>query len=270
MLDGKKGVILGVANKRSLAWAIANTCATRGAQVALTYQGDRFKEGVNQLARKLPGYDEASNPVLPCDVTKEGEIARLATELAKRWGSVDFVVHSIAFANADEMKGRFRDTSREGFQQAMDVSCFSLIPLAQRFSEIMPPGGSILALSYLGGERVVPNYNVMGVAKAALDSAVRYLAYDLGRSGIRVNALAPGPVKTVSAAAIGDFGRMLDHVKSVAPMRRNVTHEEVGSVAAFLVSDLASGLTGSHIPVDCGYSIMGAVAAPRDDEEGGE
>jgi enoyl-[acyl-carrier protein] reductase I len=197
-------------------------------------------------------------------VTDPAQVDALVAEVRTAWDTVDFVVHSIAFANPDELRGRFRDTTRPGFVQALEVSCYSLIPVARAFAEIMPNGGSILALSYLGGERVVPNYNVMGVAKAALDAAVRYLAYDLGTQGIRVNAIAPGPVKTVSAAAIGDFGRMLDHVQGVAPLRRNVTAAEVGDVAAFLLSDLARALTGTHLPVDCGYSILGAVADADD------
>ena len=174
-----------------------------------------------------------------------------------KWGTLDFIVHSIAFANPEELKRPFRETSREGFQVALDVSTFSLLPLAKALVPLMPNGGSIVALSYLGGERVVPNYNLMGVAKAALDSAVRYLAYDVGPLGIRVNCVSPGPVRTISASAISDFGKMLEHVERVAPLRRNITAEEVGDVCAFMVSDLSRAITGQQIHVDCGYSIMG-------------
>lgn len=260
MLQGKKGVILGVANKRSLAWAIGKACMAQGADIALTAQNERFEGQVRGLVDGLESGQDV--PVLRCDVSVCEDIDKLAAALGELWGRLDFVVHSVAFANPEEMRGRFRDTSRAGFVEALSISAYSLIPLSGRLAELMHDGGSILALSYLGGERVVPNYNLMGVAKAALDASIRYLAYDLGPQGIRVNAIAPGPVKTVSAAAIGDFGRMLEHVKSVAPLRRNVTREEVGAVGAFLVSDGASALTGAHIPIDCGYSIMGATANP--------
>jgi len=261
MLAGKKGVVLGVANKRSLAWGIAQACVRHGAQIALTYQGDRFKAAAQALLPKLGSPEGVDTPLFACDVTDRDQIDKLAADVGAIWDKVDFVVHSIAFANPDELRGKFRDTTKVGFAQAMDVSCYSLIPVSRAFAPMMTDGGAILALSYLGGERVVPNYNVMGVAKAALDATVRYLAYDLGPQGIRVNALAPGPVKTVSAAAIGDFGRMLAHVKSVAPLKRNVAAAEVGDVAAFYLSDLSRALTGGHVPVDCGYSIMGAVTA---------
>jgi enoyl-[acyl-carrier protein] reductase I len=263
MLEGKKGLILGVANKRSLAWAIAKACASRGARVALTYQGPRFEEGVRELAATLP--EGAAVPVLPCEVTNAAEIEAVAATLRERWDTVDFLVHSVAFANPEELKRAFRDTSKEGFQVALEVSAYSLIPLARAFAPLMSRGGSIVALSYLGGERVVPNYNLMGVAKAALDSTVRYLAHDLGPAAIRVNCVSPGPVRTISAAAISDFGKMLDHVEKVAPLRRNVTADEVGDVCAFMVSDLSRAITGQQIHVDSGYSIMGVttVADPR-------
>jgi enoyl-[acyl-carrier protein] reductase I len=255
MLEGKKGLVLGVANKRSLAWAIAKSCASRGAKLALTYQGPRFEEGVRELAATLPNAAEAL--VLPCEVTQEADVAALVEAVTSRWGGLDFLVHSIAYANPDELKRPFRETSREGFHVALEVSAYSLIPLAKAFAPLMRDGGSVVALSYLGGERVVPNYNLMGVAKAALDSAVRYLAYDLGPGGVRVNCVSPGPVRTISAAAISDFGKMLDHVEKVAPLRRNITAEEVGDVVAFMVSDMARGISGQQIHVDSGYSIMG-------------
>jgi enoyl-[acyl-carrier protein] reductase I len=267
MLEGKKGVILGVANKRSLAWAIARSCTARGAEVALTYQGARFEEGVRELAATLPG-GGARTPVLACEVTRAAEIEELASALGERWDRVDFLVHSIAFANPEELKRPFRETSKDGFQVALEVSAYSLIPLAKAFAPLMTDGGSIVALSYLGGERVVPNYNLMGVAKAALDSTVRYLAHDLGPARIRVNCVSPGPVRTISAAAISDFGKMLDHVEKVSPLRRNVTADEVGDVCAFMVSELSRGITGQQIHVDSGYSIMGVttVADPREEK----
>jgi enoyl-[acyl-carrier protein] reductase I len=253
MLEGKQGIVLGVANKRSLAWGIARSCVEQGAKVALTYQGERFAKSARQLGEKLA----SDTPVLPLDVTRPEDLEAVAGHMRDLWGRLDFVVHSIAFADPAELKGRFRDTSRAGFSKAMEISAFSLVPVARVFGELMTDGGSIVALSYLGGDRVVPNYNVMGVCKAALDAAVRYLASDLGPDRIRVNAVAPGPIKTVSAASVGDFGRMLAHVKRAAPLRRNVTAEEVGDLVAFLVSDMGRGVTGAHIPIDAGYSIMG-------------
>jgi enoyl-[acyl-carrier protein] reductase I len=255
MLDGKNGLILGVANKRSLAWAIAKACASRGARLGLTYQGPRFEEGVRELAATLP--NAADVLVVPCEITQEADVAALVKAVTAKWDRLDFVVHSIAYANPEELKRPFRETTKEGFLTALDVSAYSLVPLAKAMAPLMTSGGSIVALSYLGGERVVPNYNVMGVAKAALDSAVRYLAYDLGPQGIRVNCVSPGPVRTISASAISDFGKMLEHVEKVAPLRRNITAEEVGDVVAFMVSDMARGISGQQIHVDSGYSIMG-------------
>ncbi len=264
MLQGKRGLILGVANKRSLGWSIAKVCVGDGAEIALTCQSERFEPAVRKLAATLP--EGGDVPILRVDVTDEPQIEQAATALAERWDRLDFIVHSIAWANPDELKGRFRDTTRNGFNIALDISAYSVIPIARAFQPLMTAGGSIIALSYLGGERVVPNYNVMGVAKAALDSALRYLAYDLGPEGIRVNSVAPGPVRTVSASSVGDFAMMLDHVKSVAPLRRNVTGDEVGNVVAFLASDLASGVTGTHIPVDCGFTVLGLTTGIRDAE----
>lgn len=255
MLDGKNGLILGVANKRSLAWAIAKACAARGARLALTYQSVRFEDGVRELAATLPNGADAL--VLPCEITQQADVDALVAAVKEKWGRVDFVVHSIAYANPEELKRPFRETSKDGFHLALEVSAYSLVPLAKAVAPLMTAGGSIVALSYLGGERVVPNYNVMGVAKAALDSTVRYLAYDLGPAGIRVNCVSPGPVRTISASAIADFGKMLDHVEKVAPMRRNITADEVGDVVAFMVSDMSRGISGQQIHVDAGYSIMG-------------
>lgn len=256
MLNGKKGLVLGVANKRSLALACARACAERGARVALTCQSERFAEGARELAASLPG-ESARAPVFLCDVTRDDDLAALAETVRTTWGSLDFVVHSIAFANPEELARPFRETSRDGFRVALDVSAYSLIGVARALAPLMTDGGSVVTLSYLGGERVVPNYNVMGVAKAALDSAVRYLAHDLGAQGIRVNAVSPGPIRTLSAAGISDFGKMLDHVAKVAPLRRNVTADEVGDVVAFFVSEMSRGITGQTVHVDSGYSAMG-------------
>lgn len=265
MLVGRRGLILGAANKRSLAMACARACAEQGARVALTCQSARFKETVEELAASLPGAS-GTEPVLLCDVSRDEDLEALAETIRVDWGTLDFVVHSIAFANPDELKARFHRTSREGFRQALDVSAYSLVAVARAMAPLLSKNASIVTLSYLGGERVVPNYNVMGAAKAALDACVRYLAWDLGPQGVRVNSVLPGPIRTVSAAAISDFGRMLDHVEKVAPLRRNVAPDEVGDVVAFLCSDLARGLTGQMIHVDSGYSIMGVTTVAQEDD----
>lgn len=262
MLEGKKGLVLGVANKRSLAWAIARACATRGARLGITYQNPRFESGTRELAETLPHAGE--HLVLQCEITQPADIEALVAAVKAKWDTLDFVVHSIAYANPEELKRPFRETSKEGFQLALEVSAYSLIPLAKACAPLMKSGGSIVALSYLGGERVVPNYNVMGIAKAALDSTVRYLAYDLGPQGIRVNCVSPGPVRTISASAIPDLGKMLDHFQNVAPLRRNITAEEVGDVCAFMVSDMSRGISGQQIHVDSGYSIMGVTSSAAD------
>jgi enoyl-[acyl-carrier protein] reductase I len=262
MLKGKRGLILGVANKRSLAWSIAKCCAAQGADLALTCMGERFEPTLRKLTKQLPNGEDI--PILKVDVVQEDQIDAAAALLATHWDRLDFIVHSIAYADPVELRGRFRDTSRKGFNVALDISAYSIIPIARSFAPMMTNGGSIVALSYLGGERVVPNYNVMGVAKAALDSAMRYLSYDLGPQGIRVNTVAPGPVRTVSAASVGDFHKMLDHVQAVAPLRRNITGDEVGNVVSFLVSDLASGVTGTLIPVDSGFTVLGLTTGIED------
>lgn len=256
MLTGLKGLVLGVANKRSLALACARACAERGARVALTCQSPRFEDGARALAASLPG-ESASAPVFLCDVTRDEDLAALAETIRSAWGSIDFVIHSIAYASPEELARPFHETSREGFRVALDVSAYSLIGVSRALVPLMASGGSIVTLSYLGGERVVPNYNVMGAAKAALDSVVRYLAHDLGPRGIRVNAVSPGPIRTLSAAGINDFGKMLDHVAHVAPLRRNITPDEVGDAVAFFVSAMSRGVTGQTLHVDSGYSIMG-------------
>ncbi|MCE9635365.1 MAG: enoyl-ACP reductase [Planctomycetes bacterium] len=259
MLKGRKGIILGVANKRSLAWACAKSCAERGAEVALTYQNERFQEGVQSLASTLPGAS-ATIPLIRCDVTRDEDLDALADSVKTQFGTIDFIVHSIAFANPQELKNPFRQTTREGFRNALDISAYSLIAVSRALAPLMPNGGGIVTLSYVGGERVVPNYNVMGAAKAALDSCARYLAYDLGPQGIRVNSVAPGVIRTLSASGIADLGKMLEQVERTAPLRRNVSAEEVGDTVAFFVSEMARGITGQTIHVDSGYSILGVSA----------
>jgi len=249
LLEGKKGLILGVANKRSIAWGIAKACAREGAQLALTYQGERLKENVDELSKEL-----REPKLYPCDVAKDEDIAALAASVKADFGTLDFVIHSVAFAQREELTGEFVNTSREGYRVAQDISSYSLTAVARATAPLMEAGGSIVTLSYLGGERVVPHYNVMGVAKAALEMSVRYLASDLGPKGIRVNAISAGPIKTLAAAGIGGFSKILNFVEKNAPLRRNVTIDEVGNATAFLLSDLASGITGEVMYVDAGFN----------------
>jgi len=247
-------VVLGVANKRSLGWAAARSLASRGARVALTYQGERMREGVEKLAAELG----EGVPVLSCDVLRLHQIDAVGKTLGERFGGIDFVVHSIAFAPAEDLKGRFTNTTRRGFHRALDVSVFSLIALARSFLPLMANrDASIVTLTYLGSNRVVPNYNLMGVAKAALESAVRYLAYDLGPEGVRVNAVSAGPVRTLSASAVGDFVKILDHVEEFAPLKRNIEASDVGEAVAFLCSHAARSITGDVLFVDSGMHAMG-------------
>jgi enoyl-[acyl-carrier protein] reductase I len=254
MLAGRNGVIFGVANKRSIAWACAQAAAANGARLVLTYQGDRLAEGVQQLADTLP-HGAVS---MPCDVSMDAGIDEFFVRLRDHMPEVDFAVHSIAFAKAEELEGSYVDTSREGFRVAHEVSCYSLTALAQRLAPMMERGGhggSLVTMSYLGGERVVPHYNVMGVAKAALESSVRYLAADLGPRKIRVNAVSAGPLRTVAAMGIGDFSQILALNKSRAPLRRNIEASEVGDATVFLLSDLSRGITGQVLFVDAGFGI---------------
>lgn len=251
---GKLGLIVGVANKRSLSWAIAQATASRGARVALTYQG-RFEENVNELSAGLP-----SPPlVVPCDVTSDTQIDDVFAKLDQEFGGLDFLVHGAAFARKEELSEPFSKTTREGFLLAMDISAYSLIALAHRAAPLMEKrgGGSIVTLSYLGSARVFPNYNVMGVAKAALEANVRYLAADLGPRNIRVNAVSAGPVKTISAMGIGGFSSILGVYRERAPLRRNIETNEVGDAAAFLLSDAARGITGEVLMVDAGFHVTG-------------
>jgi enoyl-[acyl-carrier protein] reductase I len=251
---GKLGLVVGVANKRSLSWAIAQATANRGARLALTYQG-RFEENVNELSPELP-----SPPlVLPLDVTSDDDIEAVFSKLDQEFGGLDFVVHGAAFARKEELSEPFSKTTREGFLQALDISAYSLIALARCATPLMEKrnGGSILTLSYLGSKRVFPNYNVMGVAKAALEANVRYLAADLGPKNIRVNAVSAGPVKTISAMGIGGFSSILGVYRDRAPLRRNIETTDVGETAAFLLSDAAKGITGEVLMVDAGFHITG-------------
>jgi enoyl-[acyl-carrier protein] reductase I len=253
LLEGKVGVVLGVANKRSIAWGIAQAAAREGARLALTYQGERLEENVRELSEGL------KDPVLfPCDVTRDEDLDRLAVSLREQFGGLDFVVHSVAFALREELDGEFLNTSREGYRLAQDISSYSLTAVARRAVPLMEGrGGSIVTLTYLGGERVVPHYNVMGVAKAALDASMRYLAADLGPKGIRVNAISAGPVKTIAASGVHGISKMLEYHRAHAPLRKNTEQEEVGDAALFLVSPLSRGVTGEVIHVDGGFHVMG-------------
>ncbi len=252
LMQGKRGVIMGVANERSLAWGIASACATQGAELAFTYQGEALGKRVRPLADSV-----SSSLVIPCDVSDEASVDAAFAAITKAWGSIDFLVHAIGFADKQFLRGRYVDTPREAFLQALDISCFSFTSVARRASAMMPNGGSLLTLTYLGAEKVVPHYNVMGVAKAALEASVRYLAMDLGAAGIRVNALSAGPIKTLAANGIGDFRYILRWNQLNSPMERNVGLEEVGGSALYLLSDLAGGVTGEVHHVDCGYHIIG-------------
>jgi len=253
LLEGKRGVILGVSNKRSIAWGIAKAASDAGAQLGFTYQSERLREGVAELVSTLPG----PCPLYPCDVLSDEAIDALQASLKRDLGTLDFLVHSLAFAERADLEGSFLNTSRKGYHVAQDVSSYSLTALARRVAPLMERGGSIITLSYLGSERAVRNYNVMGVAKAALEASVRYLAVDLGPKQIRVNALSAGPINTIAARGIAGFNEILDLVPKRAPLQRNVELEEVASAAIFLLSDLSTGITGEVIYVDCGFNIVG-------------
>ena len=255
LLNGKKGLIIGVANKHSIAWAIAQSTAGQGAQLFFNYQNERLKQNVEELTATLPGAKAH-----PCDVSNDGEIAALLQQVKKDFGQIDFLVHSLAFAPREELTGQFINTSRQGFAMALDISAYSLIAVARAALPLMTAGGSIVTLTYLGSERVVPHYNVMGVAKAALESAVRYLAYDLGPLNIRVNAISAGPIKTLAARGVSGITKMVDHHKEVAPLRRPTEQGDVGDTALFLVSSLGRGISGEVIYVDGGFNILGMVA----------
>jgi enoyl-[acyl-carrier protein] reductase I len=252
LIQGKRGLIMGVANDRSLGWGVAEACAAQGAELAFTFQGEALERRVRPLAASV-----GSDLVFPCDVTDEASIDAAFKMLQKRWDGIDFLVHSIAYADKAYLRGRYVDTPRSAFLQAMDISCYSFMAVCQRALPMMRRGGSLLTMTYMGAEKWVPHYNAMGVAKAALEASVRYMAADLGADGIRVNAISAGPIKTLAASGIGDFRYILRWNQLNSPMQRNVTIEEVGGAGVYLLSDLASGVTGEVHHVDCGYHIVG-------------
>ncbi len=253
LMQGKRGLIMGVANERSIAWGIAAACAAQGAEIAFTYQGEALEKRVRPLATSV-----GSPLVVPCDVAEDASMDAAFDAVRAQWPEgIDFLVHAIGFADKQYLRGRYVDTPRAAFLQAMDISCFSFTAVAARASAMMRPGGSLLTLSYLGAERVMPHYNVMGVAKAALEASVRYLAADLGRNDIRVNAISAGPIRTLAASGIGDFRYILKWNQYNAPLERNVTIEQVGGAGLYLLSDLSSGVTGEVHHVDSGYHIVG-------------
>jgi enoyl-[acyl-carrier protein] reductase I len=259
LMAGKKGLVMGVANDRSIAWGIARAAHAQGAELAFTYQGDALFKRVQPLAESV-----GSSIVLPCDVTDINSLDAVFDFIKKQWGKLDFVVHAIAYSDKEELKGRYLNTTLENFTKTMNISCFSFTAVCQRAAALMPDGGSLLTLTYLGAEKVTPHYNVMGVAKAALEASVRYLAEDLGADRIRVNALSAGPMKTLAASGIGDFRYILKWNEYNSPLRRNVTLEDIGGSGLYLLSDLSSGVTGETHHVDCGYHVVGmkAVDAP--------
>jgi enoyl-[acyl-carrier protein] reductase I len=254
LMAGKKGLVMGVANERSIAWGIAKACHEQGAKVAFTFQGEALEKRVRPLANSI-----GAEIIVPCDVTNAASIDATFSELEKKWGGIDFLVHAIAFSNKDELRGRYLETSAENFQLTMNVSCYSFTAVAQRAVPLMKNGGSLLTLTYYGAERVIPHYNVMGVAKAALEASVRYLAADLGEQKIRVNAISAGPIKTLAFAGINDGRYILKWNELNSPLKRNITAEEVGNAALYLLSDLGTGMTGEIMHVDGGYHVVGMI-----------
>ncbi|MGI4744477.1 MAG: enoyl-ACP reductase FabI [Janthinobacterium lividum] len=252
LMQGKRGLIMGVANERSIAWGIASACAAQGAELAFTFQGDALEKRVRPLADGI-----GSKLVLPCDVSDDAAMDTAFAQIKSEWGGLDFLVHAIGWADKQYLRGRYIDTPRDAFLQAIDISCYSFTAVARRAAALMGAGGSILTLTYLGAERVMPHYNMMGVAKAALEASVRYMAADLGSDGIRVNAISAGPIKTLAASGIGDFRYILKWNQLNAPLERNVTIDEVGGAGLYLLSDLSSGVTGEIHHVDSGYHVVG-------------
>lgn len=252
IMAGKRGLIMGVANDHSIAWGIAKALADQGAELAFTYQGDALARRVKPLAESV-----GSDMIIPCDVLDSASMDVAFQTLKERWGRLDFVVHAIAFADKNELKGRYVDTTVGNFSNALRISCFSFTDVCRRAAELMPDGGACLTLTYLGAERYVPNYNVMGVAKAALEASVRYIAFDLGAQNIRVNAISAGPVRTLAASGIGDFRQILGWVENNSALERNITTQDVGQAGLFLCSNLSSGITGEIVHVDAGYSLNG-------------
>ena len=259
VMAGKRGLVMGVANERSIAWGIAKTAAEHGAELAFTYQGDALLKRLEPLAQSV-----GSDTIMQCDVTEDRSIEEAFALIRKKWGKLDFLVHAIAYSDKEELKGEYVNTTRDNFLRTLDISCYSFTSVAKHAADLMENGGSLLTLSYYGSERVMPHYNVMGVAKAALEASVRYLAVDLGGQGIRVNGLSAGPMKTLAASGIGDFRYILKWNQYNSPLKRNVTLDDVGGAAMYLISDLASGVSGEIHHVDCGYNIVGmkAVDAP--------
>ena len=259
IMNGKRGIVMGVANDRSIAWGIAEAVAKQGAEIAFTYQGDALEKRVRPLAEKV-----GSNIIIPCDVSSDEAIEETFKLLKEKWDTIDFIVHAIAYSDKEELKGEYVDTTRENFYKTMDISVYSFTAIAQRAARMMPNGGSMITLTYYGAEKVMPHYNVMGVAKAALESSVRYLAADLGSDKIRVNSLSAGPIKTLAASGIGDFRYILKWNQYNSPLRRNVTLNDVGGCGVYLLSDLSAGVTGENHHVDCGYHVVGmkAIDAP--------
>jgi enoyl-[acyl-carrier protein] reductase I len=259
LMEGRRGLIMGLANDKSIAWGIARMLADHGAEMAFSYQGEALRKRVEPLATSL-----GTPHLYECDVSDEGSLDALFAGLRERWGTLDFVVHAIGFSDKNELRGRYVDTSRQNFLMSMDISVYSFTAVCQRAAAMMGPGGSLLTLTYYGAEKVMPHYNVMGLCKAALESSVQYIAEDLGKDGIRVNAISAGPIKTLAASGIGDFRYILKWNELNSPLRRNVTQEEVGKAALYLLSDLGSGTTGEVLHVDAGYHVVGmkAVDAP--------
>ena len=252
IMKGKRGLIMGVANNKSIAWGIAQAVHAQGAELAFTYQGEALEKRIKPLAESV-----GSEIVLPCDVTDMDSVDNVFATLEKKWGKLDFVVHAIAFSDKEELKGRYADTSRENFLRSMDISCYSFTAVCKRAAPLMTDGGSLLTLTYYGAEKVMPHYNVMGVAKAALEASVKYLAMDFGCDKIRVNAISAGPIKTLAASGIGDFRYILKWNELNAPLKRNTTIEDVGGAGVFLLSDLGRGTTGENLHVDSGYHVVG-------------
>ncbi|NWH09128.1 MAG: enoyl-ACP reductase FabI [Alphaproteobacteria bacterium] len=252
LMSGKRGLVMGVANDHSIAWGIARTLAAHGAEMAFTYQGEAFGKRVKPLVASL-----GSDVILPCDVEDEQSLETVFSELERRWKQLDFVVHAIAYSDKNELKGRYVDTTRKNFLRSMDISCYSFTDIARRAHALMPQGGSLLTLTYLGAQRVMPNYNVMGVAKAALEASVRYLAADLGRDGVRVNAISAGPMRTLAGSAIGDARLVFKWNKVQSPLKKTVELDHVGGAALYLLSDLSAGVTGEVHFVDAGFNIAG-------------
>ncbi|MGG4167230.1 enoyl-ACP reductase FabI [Rossellomorea vietnamensis] len=254
-LKGKTYVVMGVANKRSIAWGIARSLHQSGARLIFTYAGERFEKGVRDLAGTLEGGEDSL--VLPCDVTRDEDIEKCFAAIKEEVGTINGLAHCIAFANKEELAGDYMNTTRDGFLLAHNISSYSLTAVAKVAKDLMTEGGSIVSMTYLGGERVMQNYNVMGVAKASLEASVKYLASDLGKHGIRVNAISAGPIRTLSAKGVGDFNSILKEIEERAPLRRNTTPEEVGDTAVFLFSDYSRGITGENLHVDSGYHVLG-------------